>query len=104
MELARIQYNNQEFRERSVKSFKGSGLTHMCISIPLKYSVSHIVGFIKGKSAIEIAIALQLGREGNFTGESFRARGYFVSTVELDREKIRRISEIRKWKMRVMIS
>ncbi len=33
---------------------------HMCISIPQKYSVSHVVGFIKGKSAI--AIARQLGR------------------------------------------
>lgn len=55
---------------------------HMCISIPLKYSVSHVVGFIKGKSAI--AIARQLGRGRNFTGESFWARGYFVSTVGLD--------------------
>lgn len=29
---------------------------HMCISIPPKYSVSHVVGFIKGKSAIAIAL------------------------------------------------
>ena len=60
---------------------------HMCISIPPKYSVSHVVGFIKGKSAI--AIARQFGRKRNFTEESFWARGYFVSTVGLDEEMVR---------------
>lgn len=60
---------------------------HMCISTPPKYSVSHVVGFIKGKSAI--AIARQFGRKRNFTGESFWARGYFVSTVGLDEEMVR---------------
>ncbi|MDP3280493.1 MAG: IS200/IS605 family transposase [Nitrosomonas sp.] len=60
---------------------------HMCISIPPKYSVSHVVGFIKGKSAI--AIARQLGRRKNFTGENSWARGYFVSTVGLDEEMVR---------------
>ena len=60
---------------------------HMCISIPPKYSVSHVVGFIKGKSAI--AIARQLGRRKNFTGENFWVRRYFVSTVSLDEEMVR---------------
>lgn len=60
---------------------------HICISIPPKHSVSHVIGFIKGKSAI--AIARQLGRSRNFTGESFWARGYFVSTVGLDEEMVR---------------
>ena len=60
---------------------------HMCISILPEYSVSHMVGFIKGKSAI--AIARQLGRRKNFTGESFWARGYFVSTVGLNEEMVR---------------
>ena len=55
---------------------------HMCISIAPKYSVSTIVGYLKGKSAI--AIARHFGRGKNFTGEVFRARGYFVSTVGLD--------------------
>ena len=59
----------------------------MRISIPLKYSVSHVVGSIKGKNAI--AIARQLGRGRNCTGESFWARGYFVSTVGLDEEMVR---------------
>ena len=53
---------------------------HMCISIPPKYAVSSVVGFIKGKSPISIARNF-LGRKRNFTGESFWARGYFVSTV-----------------------
>ena len=51
--------------------------------------MSHVVGFIKDKSAVAIAIAHQLGRGRNFTGESFWARGYFVSTVELDEEMVR---------------
>ena len=59
----------------------------MCISMPPKYSVSHVVGFIKDKSAI--AIARQLGRRKNFTGENFWARGYFVSTMGLDDEMVR---------------
>ena len=53
---------------------------HMCISIPPKLAVSSVVGFIKGKSAISIARNF-MGRKRNFTGESFWARGYFVSTV-----------------------
>ncbi len=60
---------------------------HICISIPPKYSVSHVVGFIKGKSAI--AIARQLGRGRNFTGESFWTHGYFVSKMGLDEEMVR---------------
>ena len=61
---------------------------HMCISIPPKYAVSSVVGFIKGKSAISIARNF-LGRKRNFTGESFWARGYFVSTVGLEEEVAR---------------
>ena len=61
---------------------------HMCISIPPKYSVSYVVGYIKGKSAISIARRL-MGKSRNFTGENFWARGYFVSTVGLDEEMVR---------------
>ena len=60
---------------------------HLCISIPPKYSVASVVGYLKGKSAI--AIARRLGREKNFTGEVFWARGYFVSTVGLDEAMVR---------------
>ncbi len=61
---------------------------HMCISIPPKYAVSNVIGYIKGKSAISIARNL-MGLKRNFTGQSFWARGYLVSTVGLDEEKIR---------------
>ena len=61
---------------------------HMCLSIPPKYSVSNVVGYIKGKSAISIARQFG-GRQRNFTGEVFWARGYFVSTVGLDEEMVR---------------
>ncbi len=52
---------------------------HMMISIPPKYAVSQVVGFIKGKSAIHIA-RTYLGRKGNYVGQHFWARGYFAST------------------------
>ena len=61
---------------------------HICLSVPPKYSVSNVVGFIKGKSAISIARHFG-GRQRNFTGEVFWARGYFVSTVGLDEEMVR---------------
>ena len=60
---------------------------HMMLSIPPKYSVSQVVGYIKGKSAI--SIARQFGRRRNFTGEHFWARGYYVSTVGRDEATIR---------------
>ena len=60
----------------------------MCISIPPKYAVSGIVGYIKGKSAIAIAREFE-GRRRNYTGSSFWARGYFVSTVGLDEQVVR---------------
>ena len=61
---------------------------HMLISIPLKYSVAQVVGYIKGKSAIHIA-RTYAGRKRNFQGQHFWARGYFVSTVGRDEEAIR---------------
>lgn len=61
---------------------------HMCLSVPPKYSVANVVGFMKGKSAISIARHFG-GRQRNFTGEVFWARGYFVSTVGLDEEVVR---------------
>ena len=62
---------------------------HMCLSVLPKYSVLNVVGYIKGgKSAISIARHFG-GRQTNFTGEVFWARGYFVSTVGLDEEMVR---------------
>ena len=61
---------------------------HLCLSIPPKYSVANTVGWLKGKSAIRIHREF-LGRERNFTGLHFWARGYCVSTVGLDEQVIR---------------
>lgn len=61
---------------------------HMCLSIPPKLAVSNVVGFMKGKSAISIARKFK-GKQRNFSGESFWARGYFVSTVGLDEGMVR---------------
>lgn len=61
---------------------------HMLISIPPKYSISQVIGYMKGKSAIHIARE-HLGRGKNYTGMSFWARGYFVSTVGRNEKVIR---------------
>ena len=60
---------------------------HMLISIPPKYSVAQVVGFLKGKSAICVARTYRGKR--NVRGEHLWARGYFVSTVGRDEEQVR---------------
>ena len=61
---------------------------HMMISIPPKYAVSEVVGYIKGKSAIHLA-RVYGERKQNFGGQHFWARGYMVSTVGRDETMIR---------------
>jgi putative transposase len=61
---------------------------HMLIEIPPKHPVSSIIGFLKGKTAI--TIARSLGKQRNFNGENFWARGYAVSTVGFEEEQIRK--------------
>ena len=61
---------------------------HMMLSIPPKYAVSHVVGYIKGKSAIHIARTYG-DRRRNFVGQHFWARGFFVSTIGRDEAVIR---------------
>lgn len=61
---------------------------HMCLSIPPKYAVSHLIGFLKGKSAVRIH--RDLLHERRMTGLHFWATGYCVSTVGLDEARIRK--------------
>jgi putative transposase len=61
----------------------------MCIEIPPKHAVASVIGFLKGKSAIAIAREFG-GRERNFNGEHFWARGYAVSTVGFELEQVRK--------------
>jgi len=60
---------------------------HMMLSIPPKYAVSQVVGYIKGKSAIHLA-RVYGERNRGFIGLHFWARGYFVSTVGRDERVI----------------
>ena len=78
-------------RQKDCKILEGHMVqdhVHMLIAIPPKHSVSQIVGYIKGKSAIAVARQFS-GRKRNFNGESFWARGYAVSTVGYEEVKIR---------------
>ncbi len=61
---------------------------HVLMSIPPKYAVAQVVGFVKGKSAIHVARTF--GRRRNFVGQHFWARGYYVSTVGKDEEAVRK--------------
>jgi putative transposase len=61
---------------------------HMLISIPPKYSVAQIIGYMKGKSSIWIAQNVER-KMRNFLGHKFWAHGYFVTTVGRDEEVIR---------------
>src|SRR5450755_3575097 len=70
--------------------YRGSPEAGSCayvIAIPPKHPVASVIGFLKGKSAI--AIARLCGKERNFTGEHFWARGYAVSTVGFELEQVR---------------
>lgn len=58
---------------------------HMMVAIPPKDSVAQVMGYIKGKSVINIA-RTYLAQRKNCNGMSFWARGYFVSTVGADEE------------------
>ena len=78
-------------RQNGVELIEGYAMKdhiHMLLAIPPKYSVANTVGFLKGKSAIRI-FRDYLSVKRNFTGCHFWARGYCVSTVGLDEEKIR---------------
>lgn len=61
---------------------------HILINIPPKFSVAQVVGFMKGKSSIYVAREFN-GKNHNFTGQKFWARGYYVSTVGADEEVVR---------------
>ena len=76
--------------QRECKIISGSMVqdhVHMLIKIPPKHSVAQIVGYLKGKSAIAVARYFG-GRQQNFNGERFWARGYCVSTVGFNAEEI----------------
>jgi putative transposase len=78
----------EQRKSRVLEGHLMSDHVHMLLSIPPKYAVSEVVGYIKGKSAIHLARTYGESKQ-NFTGQHFWARGYFVSTVTRDEAQIR---------------
>jgi putative transposase len=78
-------------RQKDIGLVEGHGMpdhVHRVLSIPPKYSVAMVVGYLKGKSAIQIYREALNVKQG-FTGKHFWSRGYCVSTVGLDKQMIR---------------
>lgn len=77
-------------QQKGVELLEGRAMPdhiHLCLSIPPKYSVAHVVGFLKGKSAVRIH--RELLNERRMTGLHFWAKGYCVSTVGYDEDAVR---------------
>lgn len=77
-------------RQKEVELVEGHAMSdhiHLCLSVPPKYSIAYVVGFLKGKSAVRIH--RQLLKEKRVYGMHFWAVGYCVSTVGLDEQQIR---------------
>ncbi len=78
-------------RQRGVEIMEGHAMPdhiHLVLRIPPKFSVALVVGYLKGKSAIQIHREA-LGVKKGFTGKHFWSRGYCVSTVGLDEATVR---------------
>ena len=78
-------------REKDIGLVEGSTAVdhiHMVLSVPPKYSIALVMGFLKGKSAVRIHREL-LKTQGTLFGRHFWSRGYCVSTIGLDEATIR---------------
>jgi putative transposase len=77
-------------RQRGIELLEGHAMpdhVHLCLSIPPKYSVAFVLGFLKGKSAVRIH--REVLHERRMSGLHFWAPGYCVSTVGLDEARVR---------------
>ena len=63
---------------------------HVVVSVPPRLAISHVMGVLKGKTAIKLFKSFPRLKRRPYWGNHFWARGYCVSTVGLDEEKIRR--------------
>ena len=63
---------------------------HLLVSVPPKVSISKLMGILKGKTAIKLFKSYPKLKQKPYWGNHFWARGYFVSTVGLDEEMIRK--------------
>ncbi len=62
---------------------------HLLVSIPPKYSVSSVMGYLKGKSALMI-FERHANLKYKYGNRHFWSEGYYVSTVGLNEETIRK--------------
>ena len=62
---------------------------HMLLSMPPKYSVSSVMGYLKGKSSLMIFDS-HANLKYKFGNRYFWAEGYYVSTVGLNESTIRK--------------
>jgi putative transposase len=84
-------YDKKWARIKGIEIIEGHAMPdhiRLCVSIAPKYAVAHTIGLLKGKSASEV---MSFGSKSSrmVRGRTFWARGYCVSTVGLDEEKIR---------------
>ncbi|WP_085439992.1 IS200/IS605 family transposase [Magnetofaba australis] len=78
-------------RQKGVELVEGHAMkdhVHLVLSVPPKFSIAMVVGYLKGKSAIHIHRRAH-GLKQGFTGKHFWSRGYCVSTVGLDEKTVR---------------
>ena len=89
MEIGRILRKLCEYKGVEIVEAQAcSDHIHMCLSIPPKYSVASIIGYLKGKTSILVFERYSRIRQ-NFRGHRFWARGYYVNTVGLDEKRVR---------------
>ena len=78
-------------RQKGIELIEGKAASdhvHLLLSVPPKFSIAMTMGYLKGKSAIRINRDMMKTR-GTLFGRKFWARGYCVSTVGLDEDRIR---------------
>ncbi len=79
-------------RQKGIGMLEGNAASdhiHMLLSVPPKFSIAMTIGYLKGKSAVRINREIERVT-GTLFGRSFWSRGYCVSTVGLDEQRIRR--------------
>ena len=79
-------------RQKGIVMLEGNAASdhiHMLLSVPPKFSIAMTIGYLKGKSAVRINREIERV-SGTLFGRSYWSRGYCVSTVGLDEQKIRR--------------
>ena len=63
---------------------------HIIVSVPPKISISDFMGVLKGKTAIKLFKSYPALKQKPYWGNHFWARGYFVNTVGINEDMIRR--------------